>query len=138
MKKYFSEYFHNIYECDIPKNSFLVNNIEYDVPCIFQIWQKKDIKRLAIDKLKPNGFIFVSKNDKPDIAFRRVGVNAGNISKEIKEKNIQTHYFIKFINNKSIDTNIDNLKKIVFENNNTVGPKSISKQELIKEYNKYI
>ena len=67
--------------------------------------------------------------------FRSVGVNAGTISTEINNKSIQSHYFIKFLNNKTVDENIKKLENIQFNFNNTVGPKSISKPELIKEFN---
>ena len=83
-------------------------------------------------------FKFVKKQDNPDISFRRVGVNAGIISEEINNKSHQSHYFIKFTNNKSIICNINNLKLTNFEFNNTVGPKSISKPELIHEFNKVL
>ena len=53
-------------------------------------------------------------------------------------KSIQSYYFIKFTNDKGVNENIKLLENIHFEFNNTVGPKSISKQELIKEFNKYI
>ena len=72
------------------------------------------------------------------ISFRRVGVYAGTISKEINNKSSQSHYFIKFTNGKTIDENIKKLNSIKFDFNNTVGPKSISKPELIKEFNKYL
>ena len=58
--------------------------------------------------------------------------------KEIDDKSPQSHYFIKFTNNKSLNYNLNKLKDIKFDNNNTVGPKSISKQELILEFNKLI
>ena len=58
--------------------------------------------------------------------------------KEIEYKSFQSHYFIKFINNKQVDENIQILKDIKFNFNNTVGPKSISKQELIEELNKVL
>lgn len=138
MKKHFNDYFHLIFENDLPEKSFLVNNIEYDVPCIFQIWIKKNMTRETKSKIKPINFKFVDKNDDPDISFRRVGVNAGNISKEFNDKSIQSHYFIKFLNDKKIDENIEKLKIIKFNFNNTVGPKSISKQELIDEFNKLL
>uniref|UniRef100_A0A6C0HVM9 Ribosomal RNA adenine methylase transferase N-terminal domain-containing protein n=1 Tax=viral metagenome TaxID=1070528 RepID=A0A6C0HVM9_9ZZZZ len=132
MKKHFLKNYHLITEVDI-NNAFLVNNIEYDVPCVFQIWEYRDEERIEPTKLEPINFKFVEKEDKPDISFRRIGVNAGTISKDINNKSVQSHYFIKFTNN-----NIDKLKDIKFENNNTVGPKSISKQELIKEFNKFL
>ena len=142
MKKYFDKYFHLIYEIDLNKNSFLLEKKEYDVPCIFQIWQKRNYKREEVEILKSINFQFVKKDENPDISFRRVGVYAGNISTEYNDKSIQSHYFIKFNlkgkDGKDINELINNLKNIKFELNNTVGPKSISKQELIKEFNKYL
>ncbi len=130
--------FHLIFEIDLPDKSFLVDGIEHNVPCIFQIWEKKTTNRAVNEKLEPNNFIFVEKTENPDISFRRVGVNAGTIDKPNDEKSIQSHYFIKFTNGKSTSENINNLSTITYDFNNTVGPKSISKQELIKEFNKVI
>ena len=127
--------FHLIFENDLPDKSFLVDDIEHDVPCIFQIWEKRNINRIVQDKLYPNNFIFVKKTENPDISFRRVGVNSGKIDKIIQDKSIQSHYFIKFTNEKSTNENIRNLSIITYEFNNTVGPKSISKQELILKFN---
>jgi len=135
LKKIFPLHYHLIFEIDLPDKSFLVDGIEHNVPCIFQIWHKKIIDRPVNKKLEPINFIFVKKNENPNISFRRVGVNAGTIDKEIDNKNIQSHYFIKFINQKSIDDNIKQLSTILFDFNNTVGPKSISKQELIIKFN---
>ena len=120
---------------DLPEKSFLVNDVEYDVPCIFQIWEKKDYDRDIVKKLNPINFVFVSKEEIPDLSIRRVGVNAGKIDTDIESKSIQSHYFIKIINNKSIVENIEKLNLIEYEFNNTVGPKSISKQEIIGKYN---
>ena len=138
MKKSFDKHYHLIYEIDLLENSFLVNDIESNVPCVFQIWQRKEEIRKDIDKKSPLHFTFVKKEDSPDISFRRVGVNAGTIMKEITDKSFQSHYFIKFTNNKTIDENIEKLKLIKFNFNNTVGPKSISKPELIDEFNKLL
>ena len=138
LKKTFPLNFHPIFEFDLPKKAFLVNGIEYDVPCIFQIWEKKLYNRDIIIKLEPNNFIFVQKKENPDISFRRVGVNAGVIDINIIDKSIQSHYFIKFTNDKSINDNITALSLIKFDFNNTVGPKSISKQELIIQFNQFL
>lgn len=144
MQKHLPPNFHLIYQEDLDDNSFVINSNttsqqEKDVPCVFQIWDKKNYNRNTIIKQNPNNFCFVKREEEPDISFRRVGVNAGTIDIEnLHEKSIQSHYFIKFdetIDKKSI---ITLLKNIVYENNNTVGPKSISKQEIIKEFNKII
>lgn len=137
-KAKFDLFYHLICEIDLPENSFTVNNKDCDVPCVFQIWEKQNISRRKPEKLEPTNFKFVDKEEKHDISFRRVGVYAGNIDKNTKDKSFQSHYFIKFTNNKSVEENIKLLEKIKFDFNNTVGPKSISKQELIKEFNKYI
>ena len=138
LKKTFPLHFHLIFETDLPENSFLVEGIEHDVPCIFQIWKKQNYNRNTSKKLEPIGFIFVEKTQNPDISFRRVGVNAGKIDINIIDKSIQSHYFIKFTNDKPLINNINNLLKINYSFNNTVGPKSISKQELIKEFIKVL
>jgi predicted RNA methylase len=130
--------FHLISEYDLPSYSFLVNGEEYDVPCVFQIWKKMSHNRPDIEKLEPLHFIFVNKLDNPDISFRRVGVNAGVIDKNVEEKSIQSHYFIKFTNDKTIDDNILLLSHMTFDFNNTVGPKSISRQELIYKFNLHL
>lgn len=136
LKKHYPLNFHLIYEEDLPKNSFIIDKKEYDVPCVFQIWIKKDIERILPKKLTPKKYNFVKKTDEHDISFRRVGVNAGYISKETEDKSIQSHYFIKF-DIELTDALFDKLKNIIYNcKNNTCGPKSISKQELIKEFNK--
>ena len=135
-QKNYPKNFHLVYEYDLPKNSFIVDKKEYDVPCVFQIWIKKDIDRILPETLIPNKYKFVKKTDTHDISFRRVGVNAGDISKKTENKSIQSHYFIKF-NTELTDELFTKLSKIVYNSkDNTCGPKSISKQELIEEFNK--
>ena len=135
MKKAFPINFHLRYETDLPDKAFLVEEQEYTVPCVFQIWEKKSYARLSAPKLEPLNFQFVKKAEPHDISFRRVGVNAGAIDITTAEKSIQSHYFIKFTTHKSMKTILKKLGKITYEFNNTVGPKSISKQELIGKFN---
>ena len=138
LKKTFPLNFHMLYETDLPENSFLVNAKEHDVPCIFQIWVKKTYNREVSAKLEPHNFIFVEKTNNPSISIRRVGVNAGTIDVNSANKSVQSHYFIRFTNTNSLKKNLDLLKSVVYDSNNTVGPKSIGKQELIKEFNKVL
>ena len=135
LKKHFPLKYHLIYEYDLPKDSFLVDNKKHDVPCVFQIWEKKDYDREVVKKLEPQHFQFVKKTENPDISFRRVGVYAGKIDTNIDDKSEQSHYFIKFNNKSSKIKNIEIFKNVKFEFNNSVGPKSISKQELLLHVN---
>ncbi len=121
----------------MPDKSILIDGVEHNVPYIFQIWEKI-INRIVNIKLNPVNFIFVKKTENPDISFCCVGVNAGTIDIKNDEKSIQSHYFIKFTNGKSISDNINKLSIITYDFNNTVGPKSISKQELIFKFNPLI
>lgn len=134
-KKTFPLNFHLIIEIDLPEKSFLVCDKEHNVPCVFQIWEKKTFNRFVTEKLKPLNFIFVEKNNNPDISVRRIGINAGMIDMKTDNKNIQSHYFIKFTNDNSILDNIRRLSTITYDVNNTAGPRSISRQELIFKFN---
>ena len=137
MQRHFPKCFHLVFEADLLENAFLVNRKVHDVPCVFQIWEKRTTERDVLARLEPAGFAFVKKEDEPipDISFRRVGVNAGTIDTEWREKSIQSHYFIRFTNGVDLLENIRRVRNAEFLFNNTVGPKSISKQELIREWN---
>lgn len=133
-QKTFPLHFHLAYCYNIPKNSFSLNDKDYDVECVFQIWIKKDVERVVKNIEKCDFYEYVKQDENPDISFRRVGVYAGEISREVINKSPQSHYFLKFKSseNKSF---IDKFIKVYEEHknfcfDNTVGPKSISKGEL--------
>ena len=134
-KKTFPLDFHLIYEQDIPENSFSIEGKDYNVECVFQIWKKMDIKRQVIEDEDPYKFSFVKKEEEPHFSLRRVGVYAGKISTEIENKSSESHYFIKLDEDIDQDTFEEEFLKLEFTHNNTVGPKSISKQEFIKKIN---
>lgn len=127
MQNAFPLNFHLLESIELSKNSFLVNSEPYDVPCVFQIWQRKDSPRNLDNKQIPVGFEFVKHTDPHDIVFRRVGVNAGKCSKP-NNQSPQSHYFIKFEQKQDIDSLIEKSQQIDFKQN-TTGPKSISKSE---------
>lgn len=137
LKKHIPLNYHLLHQHDLKENSFTIDNNEYNVPCIFQIWEKKNYDRVVPVKLFPDKFKFVKKNESPHMSFRRVGVNAGTLSfTDLESKSSESHYFIRF--NNSIDTISSlklKLKNICFNHDNTVGPKSISKQEIIEIFN---
>jgi len=139
LKSHIDSHFHLKYECELPDDAFTVNNEKYNVPCVFQIWVKEENPRIIPLKLSPNKYSFVKKDENPDISFRRVGINAGKThNTDIDKKSIQSHYFIKFDEPLS-DELYKKIELIDFTSkNDTVGPRSISKQELIKEFNKII
>ena len=111
---------------------------------MYQLSQKQkrdaDHDRLATgtnesEKINPIGFQYVT-NELYDIAFRRVGANAGQCNDfEEKKCSIQSHYFIKFEKyNKNI---IKKINSHIFPSN-TVGPRSLSKGEVNKVLNEIV
>ena len=128
----FSLKFHLTQSIELEKDSFVINGSKYDVPCVFQIWEKKDTDRIVDAKIAPIGFEYV-KSDDPNfhIAFRRVGGLAGKCYKKNEtEFSVQSHYFIKF--NKDVLCNIDTIVETINSHifpSNTVGPRSLSKTE---------
>ena len=135
MQRIFPPYFHLVKQLDLPEKSFTIDNVEHHVPCIFQIWEKRTYSRPQVCILEPSGFLFVKKDDAPDISVRRVGVYAGKVDVDTANKSVQSHYFLSFLSKIERETKISQLKQVTFEHDNTVGPKSISKQEIIAKYN---
>lgn len=131
MNNIFDLNFHLIYSIELDKNSFLINDSPYDVPCVFQIWEKKETNRIIPEKIQPVGYSYVKHTDRYDIAFRRVGGLAGKCYKNNGTKySMQSHYFIKFDTNlvTYLDNIIEKINKHVFPSN-TVGSRSLSKTE---------
>ena len=106
--------FHLVTEITLPKKSFIIDEHEHDVPCVFQIWEKRDHSRGIIEKLDPIGYTFVEKPENPDISFRRVGINAGTITDIIEDQKVQCFYFIKFTNGLTVKETMDKIKNIQF------------------------
>tara|TARA_B100001029_G_scaffold177906_1_gene183449 strand:+ start:1227 stop:2072 length:846 start_codon:yes stop_codon:yes gene_type:complete len=138
--------FHIVSEIDIQDNGFSVNGKDYDVPCIFQVWERRENNRYIEPKLEPKGYKFVKDKMKATFALRRVGVYAGKMIDMLQDGinftglSDQSHYYIAF-NEKMTYTERDTFREkyyeiVDFKHNNTVGPKSIGKQEFIKELNK--
>lgn len=130
-QKAFPLCFSLLFQIDLPDPSFTINDNIYSVPCVFQIWKKMPYDRIVELPQEPQGFVFCKKEDSPDIAIRRVGVYAGKLLEDnLQQLSGQSHYFIKMegLTQKQFKKKFG---KIAFEHDNTVGPRSISKQEII-------
>jgi hypothetical protein len=127
------EFYHLLKEVDLDDNSYTLLDNDYSVPSIFQIWERRSfIREKIILKTKSNLIRFVKKRDNPDYSFRRVGFYAGRVDDEISDKSEQSHYFIK-----SSPEIKDFLKNYKWDHNNTAGPRSIAKSEIIKIIEEY-
>lgn len=120
--------FHCLLSEELEKNAFLLNDVEYNVPCVFQIWRKQDENRKVDKKIEPIGFQYVSKTEDYHIAVRRVGIYAGQAFLK-GDYSPSSHYFLRF-DKKPVDNFIVKaINNHVFPSN-TVGPRSLSKSEV--------
>lgn len=111
----------------LEKNSFFFEEKDYDIPCSFFVYEYSEKEREAPKKYTTEDFEFCKKEE-ADYSIRRVGFYAGKI--EGLNVSEASHYFIKDKSNA-----LSVLKKIKYlDALNTVGAKSISKNEIIKEY----
>lgn len=124
-------------EYEIQSKAFLLNDEEYTVPCIFQIWKHTPGYSRALTPNKISSTIhFVKKNENPDFALQRIGGNAGKASTDHANKSDQSHYFMKLDNKNvtplEIQAFVDTINATEFPTRDWgVGPRSISKQEII-------
>lgn len=119
---------HLNYEEILPDNSFLLNGEDYNVKCVFQIWEKRNYKRDKIIGTDPIGFKYTKDRNLSDISIRRVGVYAGRAFKD-NDRSEQSHYFIILQDKSKIDNLVSLLNSTEWVDL-TVGPRSISKSEL--------
>jgi hypothetical protein len=119
--------FHCMDELTLPENSFTVNGAPHDVPCVFQVWVRKNTPRESLPHAEPSGFSFVKATDLHTIVFRRVGVNAGKCSFPANQSP-QSHYFIQLDDPSLAATIVEKSESYPFPSN-TTGPRSLSKRE---------
>jgi hypothetical protein len=136
--------FHMIFNEEIEKNAFIINGgAKYDVPCVFQIWEKKVTERPKDEKVEPIGFEYIaaaaaaaasspSTPTSPTFALRRVGGLAGKCYTDTATRSAQSHYFIRLNDTVSPAHHADIIEKINKHTfpSNTVGPRSLSKSEV--------
>lgn len=120
---------HLVYSERCPKNSFLLNGKPYDVPCVFQIWEKKACNRDPVE-IGENKLFSFSTPDDYDFCVRRVGYNAGKVLGDSDPKSEESTYFIK-----SLVDGVDRVFAECYssfqeEAGKTAGMKSIGKKEL--------
>jgi hypothetical protein len=123
--------FHLSLQKDLPKNSFEVNKEDYDVPCVFQIWEKKDIDRPQVESEDPELFEYVKPGETYHLAFRRVGGLAGQCftPQELEAPSVQSHHFLLFDENLDLEEIQKRINAHTFPSN-TTGPRSLSKPEI--------
>jgi hypothetical protein len=146
MSRAFPLRFHCLLSEELAANSFEVNGLSHDVPCVFQIWERREVDRQVEIGEEPEGFEYVgagaTAGAEAHIAFRRVGVNAGRCFLMGEGAfSAQSHYFLrvneKYVAAGLLELVVATVNEIEFPSN-TVGPRSLSKGEVNKVLNKVL
>jgi len=143
-------------EYEVRRDGFTLEAQSYSVPCVLQVWihtSHLDVASHAIEcpkgSLRPvtprlistPDFTFVTPQDQPDIAVRRVGVNAGRLFFDNPHQcSVQSHLFIKVKDRRLVELVKAGLTSLNLEHTKTkfetAGCPSISKNELCNLYMK--
>lgn len=137
--------FHCTLEQDMPTNAFMLNGKNYNVPTVVQIWEKKKHIRETYKKPIKSLFFNFTTKEEADFRIQRVGGNAGTADTNL-DYSEESNYFIKNLSHLSNQDFIKIVNKSTFPTiNDVVGPKSLSKRELVevienslKQHNKRI
>lgn len=112
----------------VENNAFILEGKEYNVPCVFQIWERSDVPRSKVSCGENIWFTLDAIN--PDFCMRRVGGNAGKILDGLNHSKSST-YFIKGLTPNLKEIIISLYPTIKKEASKTAGVRSISLNEII-------
>lgn len=125
-------------EDKLPRNSFHTPDGKiYDVPCVWQVWDKGQIRQKIEVITTHNDFKFVETKAEANFVVQRVGAGAGNTHRNFNKAK-PSHYWIKGSDSvyrvmQEIDWNYNDSPKY-----DTAGNPSISKSDLIKKYEEHL
>lgn len=129
LQRRLNEYFHLEIDRDIKPHSFIRNGNSYDVPCAWQIWLGKSIKRPFPKEPQIEHLLNYTTPEQASFAMRRVGYYAGRIiQNRITELSRSTHYFIEELKPGIVEI----LKAVDWTKitKQTAGVRSLSKYEI--------
>lgn len=126
--------FHLRSELLIGADAFLSGGVPYDVPTVFQVWEKRSNQRAhECPSFSHPDFSFVSPNH-ATFAFQRVGARAGLVSRDGLRKSPQSHYFIRPVSTiRPVETILSAIDWVPIKHR-TAGNPSIGKAELVAAY----
>lgn len=135
------ENFHLIYDEISPHDAFILHGEPHHVPCVLQIWERRDDEIRTKHEIKNKSEYFTyCKKDEADLYIKRVGTKAGEIAVPGTEHKDASMYYIKtehkdkiyqIMNSESYLTDIKAIRQT------TAGVYCVSKSELVINIEKY-
>lgn len=121
-----------IREVEMPRDAFLYEGQPYDVPAVFEIWERRPSPRAfwPVETRHPN-FEFTTP-DRADFATQRVGARAGRVHFD-SHMSPSAHHFIW-------GDVVDVMRALDFDSvsHDTAGNPSISKAEIVALYREHM
>ncbi|MFD1789229.1 SAM-dependent methyltransferase [Sphingomonas floccifaciens] len=124
--------FHLLREEVVPDDAFLFRSRPYNVPAVFQIWERRGTQRAPwlLETRHPD-FEFTTP-DRADFAIQRVGARAGRVHHDVTASP-SSHYFIRG-NVEAVMAALDFASVV----GNVAGNPSLSKSEIVALYRAYV
>lgn len=129
-----NKHFHMIHDSDVERGAFLLNGRKHDVPCAWQIWERRSGIRTQPEPPSVSHLIDYTGRDAADFAVRRVGFYAGRVvTSRIGECSLTTHYFMREMQKGVIEA----MRSADWSNiaGQTAGVRSLSKKEIAFKLN---
>ena len=127
---------HLVHEEIVQKRAFILDGSEYDVPCVFQVWERRDKPRETIHAGENTHFVKTNKGD-ADIALRRVGGKAGKILEGLNHSASSTYFLKSLTTKEDLCYKLKTIEdKLLSESVKTAGVRSVSEDEIVYWLNK--
>jgi len=124
---------HLIAEYELPAFSFVFEGKPWDVPCTFQVWERRD--ELRVDEegvFTHDDFTFVRRSE-AQFAVRRVGRSAGIVIRDFANYSRMSHHFVRAHDPEAV---IDVLNQVDWTaiRTRTAGVPCVGKEEIVRMY----
>lgn len=136
-----NENFHLVHEQIVPANAFLFMGKPYNVPAVFQIWERRGVARtLHVIETSHPDFEFTTW-DQADFAIQRVGAKAGRIHHDF-ERSANAHFFVRVATRSTRAR--DRIQRVMrmldfpAAAGNVAGKPSLAKSEIVALYRAFV
>jgi predicted RNA methylase len=120
-------------EYEVAPDAFIHEGQSYDVPCVFQIWQRcRKLRAKTVERRQSQWFSFTSAGQ-ANCIVQRIGANAGKLKSPLSHPSPNSHYFLDASSKvKEALSEIWEMSGYDGIKYNTAGCPSIAKTELVK------
>jgi hypothetical protein len=120
-------------EHELPPFSFVFEGKPWDVPCVFQIWERRLERRVDPVRLCTHPDFSFVKRSSADFAVRRVGRSAGIVLREFATYSKFNHHFVKAADPERVIAVLNSIDWSEVRQQ-TAGVPCVGKEELVRRY----